>query len=658
MPNRLPGLATRFNAIRTATKTQFPGLAETGSDANHLDAAIEWLDHSCEISGGSGSAATYNLLLGWEEPYPETSGYIISTFYRYADWKDDEQFSVLATELAEWLLQIQHSDGSFPGGTGEEGDPNVFNTGQITLGLVEAYERTGENKFKNAVHRACDWLVDVQADDGSWSEYDYKSTTHIYSTRVAWALLRGAEMTTKQEYETAARKNLAWALEHRRENGWFEKASFEPGETPYLHTIAYTIRGFIECGRMLDESEIYEAGKRTADVLLELQKEDGILNGAYNSDWSPAWFYCLPGNAQMAINWLRLYEFEGDDEYLLEARSTAEFLKRHQPMVGPDAVRGGLPGSYPFVGDYIFLRYPNWGAKFLADLFLELQTATVDIQPEETDQTDTCRVCLLVDGEHVQRWAAEAIEQMLDETNAEISLVVINEDSGLLGRDNIKRGIKYPAYAVYWIASEFLSSSDSESFDDPIHISKIAGVPDARWIRTYPANVDGLWCELSDEVVEEISQVADVVVRRGFGLLTGDILTATKYGVLSYHHGDPRAYRGGPAGFWEFMHDTPHVGFMVQSLRDSLDDGIVQAYDEIEISDCATWREVQERVYPNSTHLLAEAIERVQNPESEPVRISDHGPVYNPPSAVELGRFALKSGSPDGFSVDTLRGWV
>ncbi|WP_436935630.1 hypothetical protein [Halovenus marina] len=635
---------TRIRTVARAAQTQIPAFADTGSDREHLDAAIDWLNLSQDVTSGCGSAATYNLVLGWEDPYPETSGYIVPTLYRYADRNPESDAFERATAMAEWLCSVQHPQGSIPEGTGETGDPNVFNTGQVVFGLVEAYRRTGTEQFKAATRDACDWLVEIQDDSGAWTAFDYKGDVHTYTTRVAWALLEGATVVDERadRYREAAENNLRWAVGKRRSNGWFEDAAFTSDADPYLHTIAYTIRGLLSGSALLNDDSLWGAAKESADVLLELQQQEGQLKGAYDEQWSPSWYYCLTGNAQMALIWLQLYEATNDREYLLAARSTAEFLKRHQPLTGPDPVRGGVPGSYPHVGRYLFLRYPNWAVKFFADLLLELQTVSPPARPA-AETGDRCRVCLLFDGEYTEQWVKEAIEQMLSETDAEITLVVINEDAGLLGSENVKRGRKYPAYAAFWLASKLVSGlTEGEAYDNPVHISDITDVADATWIRTYPTAVSGLWKELPSEVVDEVRSSADLVFRRGFGLVRGDILTATEYGVLSYHHGDPRAYRGGPAGFWEFMHDEETAGMIVQSLSDDLDAGTIQAHETVNIHGCQSWSEIKRKLYTESTGLLAEAVETVQDDTQDPMIVEDLGPVYHPPSAAELSTFSLK----------------
>jgi hypothetical protein len=66
-----------------------------------------------------------------------------------------------------------------------------------------------------------------------------------------------------------------------------------------------------------------------------------------------------------------------------------------------------------------------------------------------------------------------------------------------------------------------------------------------------------------------------VLIRLGFRILRGGILTAAPHGVWSYHHGDNDRYRGGPPGFWEVMEGTPVTGTILQRLTEALDDGQV-----------------------------------------------------------------------------------
>jgi len=343
---------------------------ETNTD--HLDAAIQWLYASQDATDVGGCASVYNLVLGWGGPYPETTGYIVPTLYDYAALTGDATPRHRAERMATWLLSTQLDDGGFPAGVDPtpETEPSVFNTGQILLGLVRAYEETGEERYREAVRRAGDWLVSVQHADGYWDRFDYNDTVHSYSARVAPALIRAAEVTDEPSFRDAGAANLRWAAGQARGNGWFEHCGFEPGADPFLHTIAYTVRGLLDGGIALDDEEILDAARRSADALHDIKRRDGALRGQYDAEMRPRQFYCLTGNAQMAVVWYRLYGETAEERYREVADETVAFLKSQQRMDGPPAVRGGLRGSDPVWGRYMSLRYPNWAAKFLADALL------------------------------------------------------------------------------------------------------------------------------------------------------------------------------------------------------------------------------------------------------------------------------------------------
>jgi len=67
----------------------------------------------------------------------------------------------------------------------------------------------------------------------------------------------------------------------------------------------------------------------------------------------------------------------------------------------------------------------------------------------------------------------------------------------------------------------------------------------------------------------------DVLIRFGFNILRGEILTASECGIWSYHHGDNDYYRGGPAYFWEVYEGNPLSGAILQILTEQLDAGKV-----------------------------------------------------------------------------------
>jgi hypothetical protein len=342
------------------------------ADREHLQSAIEWLYRTQDVTDCDGSSAGYNLVLGWSGPYPETTGYIVPTFYDYAEVTGSAEARERANRMASWLATLQLDSGGFPAGIdpGPDPEPSVFNTGQILLGLTRAYRETGEETYREATRRASEWLVDVQHEDGYWNRFDYRGEIHTYCSRVAWSLLEAYEITDVPAFREAASDHLSWVVSQQRSNGWFDHCGFSPDETPFLHTIAYTIRGLLEGGDRLGDEEFVDAARTAAERLRTIQRQRGPLTGAYDSDWSEASYYCLTGNAQMAVAWSRLFELSGDQTYADAADEAVRFLQTKQRLDGPDEVRGAIKGSDPVWGPYMRLRYPNWAAKFFVDALL------------------------------------------------------------------------------------------------------------------------------------------------------------------------------------------------------------------------------------------------------------------------------------------------
>src|SRR5690606_4134475 len=59
-------------------------LSQGQDDEKHLSAVMNWLATAQDVHDGEGVSACFYLDRGWDVPYPETSGYIISTFLTYA----------------------------------------------------------------------------------------------------------------------------------------------------------------------------------------------------------------------------------------------------------------------------------------------------------------------------------------------------------------------------------------------------------------------------------------------------------------------------------------------------------------------------------------------------------------------------------------------
>lgn len=345
--------------------------------ARHLQATLDWLCHAQDVRDGhtdaGGVAAGWSFEDGWLPGYPETTGYIIETFLAAADHLGQPRYRERAGRMLDWELSLQAADGAFPGHFGEPGShPVIFNQGQIMHGLVAGWLRLQRQDCLAAATRAGHWLVAQQDADGCYRRYEHNEVPHVYNTRAIWALAAAGVMADEASFVDAARRNLDWALTQQTASGWFRTNAFVPGRDPFLHTIAYAIRGFIEVGDLLQEPRYLDAATRAARGVLARQRGDGWLAGTYGDDWQPSARYaCVTGVAQMALCWQRLHQIGGDDSFRDGARRAIEYVKRTQRTDSPDKiVNGAIPGSSPIWGAYSRFEFPNWAAKFFADALL------------------------------------------------------------------------------------------------------------------------------------------------------------------------------------------------------------------------------------------------------------------------------------------------
>ena len=342
----------------------------------NLRAAADWLIRSELRSGGS--SAHYFPLFGWSRAYPETTGYIIPTLLAICNRLKDPKYNSLAIKLGYWLLSIQNADGSWNGGLHPTKipRPSVFNTGQILKGLIALWRHTLDPLWIEAARRGNNWLSQGMAPDGLWLGRDYRATsTPSYYTHVLWPMLEVAQEEGNVKIKTAVERGLSRVLERLQPNGIIYGWGFTEDNSAFTHTIAYTIRGLQECGRLLGRSDIQDAVIPALNTLVRRSElKCGQLPGTFNSDWKSTKNYvCLTGNAQIA-KCILIQEARVSDLRLVSAAARMiDVVCSNQNLVSLNGgIRGGVAGSSPLWGPYMRFRYPNWAAKYFCDAILAL----------------------------------------------------------------------------------------------------------------------------------------------------------------------------------------------------------------------------------------------------------------------------------------------
>jgi len=127
----------------------------------------------------------------------------------------------------------------------------------------------------------------------------------------------------------------------------------------------------------------------------------------------------------------------------------------------------------------------------------------------------------------------------------------------------------------------------------------------------------------SEESVAKIKHWSPdvMVLLGGFGIIKEPLLSLAPKGILSYHHGDMRKYRGQPVGFWELYNNESQMGVTVQRLSAGIDKGtpIVERVVPIERGDNV--KKLCERAMDSSTSMMHEAIQLLGDLSFSPNKI-------------------------------------
>ena len=352
----------------------------------HLQACMDWLARASTIWPGGGVAAIYHPLEGrWDSDDPETTACSIPSFLQYHLLTGDERYLHSAREMADWELSMQTPEGDVREPVGVcGGRPRIFSTGQVVLGWVAMYERTGDLRYLQAAERAGHWLAKGQDPDGKWSNTD--GGPRSYHVRTAWALLELFEAAEDETFRAAAERSFCWVLCRAEENGWFRENSLSDPERPGTRQIGHTLAGLAKiCAHHAHSIDVeraqvaaFGAAELSRQAYLERRRRGqgdryvglpGTLDRYWNS--AEAWS-CLAGDAQMAFYWELLGRHGGDAALITAARTLVEELKLVHLIDADDAdVRGGLLGSHPSREGEGANTIPSWGAKFFADCLMQ-----------------------------------------------------------------------------------------------------------------------------------------------------------------------------------------------------------------------------------------------------------------------------------------------
>jgi hypothetical protein len=189
--------------------------------------------------------------------------------------------------------------------------------------------------------------------------------------------------------------------------------------------------------------------------------------------------------------------------------------------------------------------------------------------------TERLRIGVLCDGNHLSAWQAKALREVLKLNSAKIALLIFNGEPPTAPEPvhaKLKRNIANDI--LIWRIYERLVLNKKVSATHEVEFPK--ELQDVPRLTVIPVRHGKFRRSLAVENLDALRrQNLDVLIRFGFGILTGEILNVARYGIWSFHHGDPQEFRGAPPGFWEIHNRATVTGVVLQRLTEKLDGGIV-----------------------------------------------------------------------------------
>ena len=232
------------------------------------------------------------------------------------------------------------------------------------------------------------------------------------------------------------------------------------------------------------------------------------------------------------------------------------------------------------------------------------------------------RIAILCNGATVSAWQLEAIRRIAGDHE----LYILTGGVGQAAK-------RKPAHALYY-ALNMVTIRNRLTAPVPFPTPEFT----VRETLGFQESYERGWAVLPGEVAEWLREHSiDVVLKFGLGLLR--VPDDFPVPILSYHHGDPRAYRGRPAGFYEIADGTAFHGQIVQILSNKLDGGAVVAFAQSRV-EAHSYKQTLLNAYRLSPYLLPKAIEAIRTGEVLP--IGSEGRNYRLPSNLTVAQFVVR----------------
>src|SRR4029077_16797293 len=203
------------------------------------------------------------------------------------------------------------------------------------------------------------------------------------------------------------------------------------------------------------------------------------------------------------------------------------------------------------------------------------------ISPPLVDRTIAkLNVGLIVDSEFSSKYVYELAEWGQLQHDLSIAYLII------LQRENIERGkvshavnilknkgLKEPLKLILWtlIYKVEMRKLRGTIYKDHLRLYDLNKVISNSLVIQSRVSDNGLVYHLSKDNVDKVRSLnLDLLIKCSSDILRGDILSASRLGIISFDYADIRINRDAPPGFWEVHSEQEKTGFMIQQITEEL----------------------------------------------------------------------------------------
>lgn len=332
---------------------------------------------SNQINNGpsKGFIKRYQSSFSGGKPYPEITGYAISSFSKLYDLEKDDKYLKSAILAANALIRFQNDNGCIPTVISDNGDyknmVHIFDLAIIARGLLDLYGLVGEKKYLNSaqniikfiekyyINNSLPSVVNLQ---GEKIKSDFPRLFWI-NTKVIIPLYQLNQINGNKSLLKDAKKIYETLVKQINSLGFFTN----PENPAYnrSHYLAYALYGISYLHKWTGKKEYLDVILLGVNFLKSLMTEEGGIYSEYLINGSSNYVsgYDVPVSAQLAelIIYLNsVGEKNQDDSQLLE--KLENFIKNKTIT---KSWNKKLIGGLPFLEkNRIFSYTVPWGVEF------------------------------------------------------------------------------------------------------------------------------------------------------------------------------------------------------------------------------------------------------------------------------------------------------